>query len=330
VAKLKDIDILRSVQLLIASGMSIASACFEIAERINDKVAAEKLITIGELVSNRGFLFSDALEHVELCKDHLPIVRVGEKSGQLNDILREVIASMEEMERIKKQVISSLVYPGIVIAFSLLVGIGLTFVLQMVLDALKLPGSDEIFAYQLGWFLVDNRWWLFFGYAGFVMLFVVVIYKNISRVPVLKNIYSQISIGKAFGLIGLSLRSRESIVQSFQYASQSVHGVWSDRFGFMSEDLRTRNTLDVIDEIEPYMPPEDYLILRTKIKSGDTWGGFSTIGKRQVENAMRKLTTLTPLANAVALFFAAGQIVVLMSPIALIMISYIDEVLKFG
>lgn len=327
-AKIKDVDILRSLQLLMSSGISISSALLEIAERIKDPKKAEKLITMSELISNEGMSFSDALEYVEFCSNYVHIIRIGEKTGQLIDVLRDVINYMDEMERIKKKVISSVIYPAIVVVFSIFVGFGLTFVVQKILNSLSMHGSEKMFAFQLGWFIVNNRIWIFLGYITFLILLVVLVVKNINKIPIVKGIYNQISIGKAFSLIGLALRSRESIIQSFVYASNVVHGKWKEYFESMAYDLETKNVIDVIDEIENHISHDDFLVLRSKIKSGDTWGGFSTVGERQIQSAMRKIEAMTPLVNVVTIFFASAQIIVLLLPIALIIFTYTEYLIK--
>lgn len=309
----------------MASGISVPDASNELAMRMHDKKMAEKLMILADLISKEGFTFSDALEQVDMCRDYIFIIRIGEKTGNLLETMRDIISSIEEIEKVRKKVKSSLYYPIGVIVFSILVAFGLISVLKKILEGLNFPGTKEMIAYKIGWFLVNYKIPIFVVYIVVIVLLAYLFKKNVDKIPVVKNIYTQISIGQAFKMVFLGLNSGLSPSDSFSFAAQVVKRTWNNIFETIAAEAKERNMYDVMEEMEPYMQPESYIVLRSKIKSGDMGAGFNMIGKEYISSAIQKLDALSPFITMFAFLFVAVQIAVIMSPIWAIIISFMSK-----
>jgi type II secretory pathway component PulF len=324
--KVSELSVLKSLYYMIASGISISDACSELAMRLKDRKMAEKLIIISELMSKEGYTFSDAMEQVDMCRNYIFIIRIGEKTGNLIETLKDVISSIEEIDKVQKKVKSSLYYPVGVIIFSILVAFGLIIVLKKILEGLNFPGTEDMLAYKIGWFLVDNKIVIFAIYIAAVVFLGYVFKKNIDKIPMVKNIYANISIGQAFKMVSLGLTSGLSPSEAFSFAANVVKGVWSDIFETFAMETRERNVYDVMEELEQYMQPESYIVLRSKIKSGDMSAGFNMIGREYMSSAIQRLDAFSPFVTMFAFLFVAMQIAVVMSPIWVIIISFMSKV----
>ncbi|MBE0427624.1 MAG: type II secretion system F family protein [Nitrospirae bacterium] len=324
--KVSELSVLKSLYYMIASGISISDACSELAMRLKDRKMAEKLIIISGLMSKEGYTFSDAMEQVDMCRNYIFIIRIGEKTGNLIETLKDVISSIEEIDRVQKKVKSSLYYPVGVIIFSILVAFGLIIVLKKILEGLNFPGTEDMLAYKIGWFLVDNKIVIFAIYIAAVVFLGYVFKKNIDKIPMVKNIYANISIGQAFKMVSLGLTSGLSPSEAFSFAAHVVKGVWSDIFETFAMETRERNVYDVMEELEQYMQPESYIVLRSKIKSGDMSAGFNMIGREYMSSAIQRLDAFSPFVTMFAFLFVAMQIAVVMSPIWVIIISFMSKV----
>lgn len=323
--KIDELSVMKSIYYMMASGISVPDASNELAVRLRDKKMAEKLMVLADLMSKEGYTFSDALEQVDMCRDYIFIIRIGEKTGNLLETMRDVIASIEEVEKVRKKIKSSLYYPIGVIVLSILVAFGLVSVLKKILEGLNFPGTEKMLAYKVGWFLVHYKIPIFAVYIVVIAAFAYFIKKNINKVPVVKDIYAQISIGQAFKMIFLGLNSGLTPADSFSFASQVVKGTWSNIFEAIAVETRSRNMYDVVEEMEQYMQTESYIVLRSKIKSGDMSAGFNMIGKEYITSAIQKLDALSPFMTMFAFLFVAVQIAVIMSPIWAIIISFMSK-----
>jgi type IV pilus assembly protein PilC len=323
--KVNELSVLKSLYYMIASGISIPDAANEMAMKLKDRKMAEKLIVLSDLISKEGYTFSDAMEQVDMCRDYIFIIGIGEKTGNLLETMRDIISSIEEIDKVKKKVKSSLYYPVGVIILSILVAFGLVTALKKILEGLSFPGTKELIAYKIGWFLVDNKIVIFLFYIMFIVAVGYILKKNIDKIPLVKNIYAQISIGQAFKMIFLGLNSGLSPSASFSFAAQVVRGTWSDIFETIAAETKERSMYDVMEEMEQYMQPESYIVLRSKIKSGDMSAGFNMIGKEYIASAIQRLDAFSPFITMFAFLFVAMQIAVIMSPIWAIIISFMSK-----
>jgi len=325
-SRVPEVQILRSIQILISAGVSVQDAIQKISVRLPDRRMAARMDMAAELVRNEGKTLPDALRETGLFEQYVEVLDMGQRTGNLKEIMKETVDVKEDIDGATAKIKAAVYYPLFVVAFSILVGFGLTYVLEKVIGSLNATGVKELFAYKAGRFIIDHRFALFGGYTLALVGFVVAVVKNAHRVPVVSGIYNALNLGQAFRTLAVGLMSGLSPSQGFEMVSSMLRGKWRSVCLMIAAEMETRNVLDVVDEIEQYLPVEGYLILKTKIESADMAEGFAIVGSTLMDEAVRKLGNVGTVVNIVAMLFVAIQIVGIMSPIYAIVISFVDRI----
>lgn len=323
-------SVLKSVYFMLSSGISAADASRELSSKIKDAKMSEKLFVISDLIVNEGYSFASAMEQVGMCLNYMPVLKVGEKTGRLNQILKDMLESIDDIEKIQKKVKSSLYYPVGVIFFSILVGYGLTIVLEKLLIGLAMPSTKSLPAYKFGWWIVRNKNFIFPCYISLIAGFGFMVFKNAHRVPVIKQVYNKMSIGQALKVTALAMSSGLPASKAFELASQTLRGYWRTTMETIAEEAEMKNIYEVIDEMEQNITPESFIVLKAKIRSGNTHEGLDMIGREQMQASIQKLEALAPFVNMFTFLFAATQVMMIMLPLYGVLISFMDKVTSKG
>lgn len=323
--EVRDITIMKSLHLLMVANVSIQEALRRIAEKLPDSEMADRLAVASDMVSREGRTLPEAMREVGLFEKYVDLIEIGQQTGNLNTVLKELIDMEEELAAAKKKIISGIIYPLVVTGVSIAVGYGLTFVLGNILNALKLPGIERELPYRMGQFIVANRSILFILYAGSAAGVIAVVTKNADRMPVIRNVYNSLVLGQAFRVVSLALMSGLSPASAFRRVAEFSQGVWTQIFRMVAEESVSRSFSEVIDEIEEYLPFESYLLLKVKIDTANMSEGFAMIGTKMINDAISRFAVVGSFVNVFAFVFVAVQIVVLMSPVYTMLFTFIDR-----
>lgn len=323
--KVSDITIMKSLHLLMVANISIQEALRRIADKLPDSEMADRLTVASDMVSREGRTLPEAMREVGLFEKYVDLIEIGQQTGNLNTVLKELIDMEEELTAAKKKIVSGIVYPLVVTGVSIAVGYGLTFVLGNILNALKLPGIEKELSYRTGRFIVDHRSILFLLYVAGTGAFIALIFKNADRMPVIRNVYGSLVLGQAFKIVSLALMSGLSPASAFHRVADLSQGTWVRIFHMVAEESVSRSFSEVIDEIEEYLPFESYLLLKVKIDTANMSEGFAMIGTKMINDAISRFSVIGTLVNVFAFFLVAVQIVVIMSPVYTMLFSFMDR-----
>lgn len=155
----------RQISLLLRSGVTIVMTLEIIEENIKNKTLKNLIRKIREYILS-GESFSESLSHF---KETIPslfieVVRVGESTGNLDEVLLRMSDFYEKDEDLRRKVKNALIYPQIVVTTILIAVIFLlTFVLPIFVNIYKsagvsLPLPTRILI-AISNFLT-NFWWL--------------------------------------------------------------------------------------------------------------------------------------------------------------------------
>ncbi len=162
---------------LLASGMKLGNALNTLSHRRSNR-GEDLIITALRDEIIRGASLSDALGQFRetFSPLYISMVRAGEASGALPEVMQRLVKSMERLQEVKERVAMALVYPSIVLAagFGTLI-FSMTFVIPRFALVFKDLGSTlplptriliaiSEFAVNYGWIL------LAFAVAGIVAL----------------------------------------------------------------------------------------------------------------------------------------------------------------
>lgn len=129
----------RNLRIMIGAGVSLPRAIRTLANQSKNKKFQEVLFKIEESVT-RGQNLSDVLsEHPQVFPEVFrSMIKVGEESGTLEDVLENLTSQMEREGDLKSKIKGAMIYPAVILSVMVLIG-----VLMMVMVVPKLAAVFE-------------------------------------------------------------------------------------------------------------------------------------------------------------------------------------------
>ena len=231
----KELDILRSMEYMLDAGMSMHDIIYELAATIRNKKLAQKLDIVDDLMCSQGYRFTDALESVGLFEQYTPIIRTGEKTGNLGRVINEIVVTAEKIGSLKKKVKTMTVYPIILMFVSIALGYGISLLLQKVLTSLPEKDIAGTTAYSIAHFVASYRAIIFPVYALLLAGALWFITKNASRIPIVNRLFNMVTVGQAFKLMSLCINN-----------GLTTQGDVSCSFRLVIKEKRWRQIMDLL------------------------------------------------------------------------------------
>ncbi|MBT9169643.1 MAG: hypothetical protein DDT19_03006 [Syntrophomonadaceae bacterium] len=299
---------------MVSSGIPAHKAMLSIAERIEDGKMIEKLTIAAEMMEKEGSTFADATVAVGLFEKYSALLQIGQKTGNLKEIMREIMLLSAQITAVSKKAKSSLYYPVGIVLISFVVGYLLTFTLESMVMALRFPGIEEQFSFLYAVFFVSNRNIIFAVYGLALVLLGFVFYHKASSLPVISGLLSSIVTGQAFKSFAIAMKSGMSPSQGFTFAAEGIgdkHKQWRQTFDDMAVESATSSVVDTIGNLDGLLEADNYLVLRSRCESGDIAGAFEQVGSQKMQDSIQKLDALAPFVSVFAVIFVTFQIVVI-------------------
>src|SRR6202167_4855992 len=128
----------RQLSTMISSGMSILRALYVLEEQTEIKYLTETIVAVRKDVE-AGLSLSDAMaRHPKVFSTlFVAMTQAGEMGGVLEDALMRVANQLEKDASLRRQIRSAMVYPILVVTFSILV--------MMALVAFLVPVFEKVF-----------------------------------------------------------------------------------------------------------------------------------------------------------------------------------------
>ncbi|MEW6281479.1 MAG: type II secretion system F family protein [Candidatus Eremiobacterota bacterium] len=134
---------LRSLATLMGAGIPIGRALTVLAEQSDEKAATELCRSVRDQVEEAGVPLSTALHGSSFSAFQVQLIRVGEDSGSLVEVLGELADYEERRRAFTLKLLSSLTYPAVLFAFCLvLMIVGPPFLLRGQLAMLTQLGAE--------------------------------------------------------------------------------------------------------------------------------------------------------------------------------------------
>ncbi|MGI6681002.1 MAG: type II secretion system inner membrane protein GspF [Bdellovibrionota bacterium] len=215
---LKDLSIITSqLTTLIVAGLPLVNALQALAEQTESRNLRRILTDVRESVEE-GNAFHKSLANFPKAfpKLYVNMIEAGEASGKLDSTLENLSKYLEEQLALRRQVISSLFYPILMLVFCLLVVVGLL--------AFVVPSIVEIFEKQGGTLplptrivvgisdIIINYWWVFIlAIIGMVVGFKKYIQTEqgkfnidlmLIRLPFFGKLYTKVATARVASTIG--------------------------------------------------------------------------------------------------------------------------------
>lgn len=301
-----------NLQVMVRAGLSLATALKTLAEQTSNKAFRIILEDVSIYVS-RGIALSDALaHHPKVFSDlFVNMVRAGEKSGKLEEVLEQLTIQIRKSNSLISKVRGALTYPIIVIVAMVGIGIAMmTFVIPKITAVfvesnavLPLPTRVLIATSD---FMVTNGIWIGIGFVIFIILFIRFIHTKkgkkmwhtfLLKLPVFSPILKKVNLAKFARTFSSLLKTDIPIVQAFHITATTMGNVcYRDVVETTAERVKKGVTVStVIKEYPKLFSP----LMAQMIAVGEETGTLDNIleelalfYEEDVDNTMSNLTTI--------------------------------------
>lgn len=343
--KVKDITIFcRQFAVLFNSGITILETIEILMLQTGNKKMKEVLRVIYDDI-RKGKVLSEAMDlHDSVFPEFLRnMIKVGEVSGNLDEILNRMADYYERDNKIKNKVKAALTYP--VVLFFLMIAVVivlLTVVIPIFADTLSgfgatLPPITE-FMINMSDFVKAKFLWLLIGISGGVVFFLnwqksnagrEVIDRLMLRLPIIKGVSEKVITARFSRSLSILLRSGISMLDAIELMSKLLgNREVEKRFMSCREEVRKGNGLSKAITTVGIFPP----LLTQMIAVGERTGELDEILSRtagffddEVEEAVGRATTLIEPIMLILMAVVVGSILVsVMLPLMKIMETTMD------
>jgi type IV pilus assembly protein PilC len=322
------VDFTRQVALMLNAGLTLIDS-LEILKKQTQKLTLKKMIEDVDAKIKGGSSFSVALQEYNgmFSKLYISLVKSGEASGKLGEILLRLADNLEKERAFKSKLKGALVYPVIVIVGMFIVMfIMVTFVLPKLLGLYKdfnveLPLSTKIL---IAISTFSTRFWPIVVVMGIVASYFIKKYlatkegksafdKFILRLPVFGNIVSISALVESTRTLAILISSGISILEALSIVVDATdNSVYQQALLSVSHKVEKGISLGTALEQEKIFPPILVQMSQVGEQTGnldDTLFRLSKYFEMESEMATKTMTTLIEPMILVVLGVGVGFLV---------------------
>lgn len=135
----------RQLQLLISSGVPLIQGVTILQDQVEDKALRTVLETIQDYVSKGSFFWESlAVFPLTFPKLYVALVRAGESSGSLDQMLKRLGKYLENSERVRRMIKGAMMYPVIVLSVGIAVITGMLIFVIPKFEAMLSTAGQEL------------------------------------------------------------------------------------------------------------------------------------------------------------------------------------------
>jgi len=322
------VNFTRQIAIMINAGLTLIEA-LDILKKQTTKESLKKMIIDIDQEIKAGNSFSTALKEHSQHFSHLYIslVRSGEASGKLAEILLKLAENLEKEREFKGKIKGALIYPVIIIIAMLgVMFIMITFVLPRLLNLYKdfnidLPATTKFLIFISSFM---TKFWPIV--LGGIFLSAVII-KNylktkegklfydstLLKLPVINNVIKISSLVDITRTLSILIGAGVSILESLNIVRETSDNlVYQKAFENIYKKVEKGLSLGVAMEEEEIFPPILVQMAQVGEQTGhldDTLGRISRYFEMESELAVKAMTTLIEPAILVFLGLGVGFLV---------------------
>ncbi|MCX5726050.1 MAG: type II secretion system F family protein [Candidatus Saganbacteria bacterium] len=320
---------LRKLSSMIGAGIPLLRAL--------EIISGEKLKVVlkGEIDKviqsvKEGVPLSSALKDSKLNDSFYEVICVSEENGRLAEALCSVSRYLEEKEATRRKVISSLIYPSLVLTLSFLsVALLLTVILPVFSSMyrdLEVP-LPLITTYLISFSDLISSYWFLFSMFFLITLASAYVYLNKKkaqeifelmkyRAPLLGGIFQKVTLSKTLKALGSLLSSGLPITSALKTcAASSGCGFYREKYLLILADMEMGEKLSSSIEKAGCFPSEVVQLVSAGEESGALAEMLIHLGEyfeREVEYAIKSATSLIEPLSTLIVGAIVGIIVIAM------------------
>lgn len=231
---------IRQMAVMQSAGISMVQALGVLSETVETKGFGRVLGNVKSKVEE-GQSFTESLKKYPAIFDRIFInlVAAGEISGSLDSILARLAEYYEKTSKLRRQIVSALVYPAFMIVLMVgIVSIMLIFVVPTFAEMFSSQGSNLPESTQFIMTISDvlrDYWWAVFGGGGLLMGGLFSAWKNqkvrahidplLVRVPLIGPLVAKVAIARFARTFGTLIQSGVPILEALDITARVAGNV---------------------------------------------------------------------------------------------------------
>ncbi len=252
----------RQLQVLISSGIPLIQALEVLTDQASDTTFRNILVVVKDKVA-QGSYFWEALNSYTnvFPRLYIALVRAGETSGSLDQMLKRLTRYLEDADSMRKKVKSAMMYPIVVVGVGTLIIAGmLMFVIPKFEEILKtnnteLPGPTR-FVIWLSHYLWDN-FFIILGSVVFVIYLIVRYFKSeegrafrdrlLFKAPLFGPILQKSAVARFSRTLQTLLSSGINLLDAIDICRSTIdNAVLEDAVGKIRVDIEAGKTIGAV------------------------------------------------------------------------------------
>ncbi len=316
---------------LLQAGMPLYESILSLQEQYQQEAFHPILLSIGDQIK-RGSSLSDAMSGYPDIFNRLycSMVAAGESIGALDQTLEKLSLLLNRQDKLKKQIVTALLYPALLFSFTLVV---LFLLLTFVIPSLETLFEDrDVNRFTKLVMLFSNflthKWMYYLPLIGVGITGAYYgltsargkrwIQKQLLRLPLLKTLITQTAIARFARTMGTLLQGGVSLIQALQIARKVMRNPF---FEEVIEEAETKiiegSLLSIELKKSPLIPSLVTRMLAIGEEGGNTAAMLQKIADLYEDEVEKSLNRLTALAQPVILVIMGGIVGLIMIAVLL-------------
>lgn len=316
----------KQLSVLSRAGITLVESLTALIEQTENESLKRILSQIKQDV-NEGTSFADALKkHPKIFSNlYVSMIRAGESSGTMDIVLDRLSEFTINQSKLRKKIISSLTYPAIMVAISLIVIVILFVVVIPKITALfakmkiALPPVTR-FLISISSFMISYWWVLLLLIALSIFIFKKWVSKPEGRkkfddfklkAPILGNIIQMIAIARFTKTLATLLKNGVPLLSAFQIVKSVVgNSKIQEAIEEASEAVKEGDSIAKPLKKSGYFPPIVIHMIAIGEQSGRLEEMLENIGDNYETQVENKLSTITTMLEPLIIVFLGVVVLV--------------------
>lgn len=311
VGSLDKVIFARHLAIMLRAGLSLVEALDTIQGQNESRTMKSVVAELIRNVSN-GKSLGDSMSRYPRVFSSIMVgmIRIGEASGTLEENLEYIASELEKDFELRRKVKSALLYPGIVLSATVILGIGLSiFILPKLVQLfdtfrIALPPTTAVFL-SIASFLVDYGWYVLGGVGLFIIgLRVALVAPPVRRImhhlylrlPVVQRLIRNANIARLTRIVSILLKSGITINESLGITAQAIeNSVYRDLLTTAQAGVQKGQTLSSIFATSTYIPDMATRMIGVGERTGkldSSLGYLASFYEEEVDAATKNLSTV--------------------------------------
>ena len=315
----------RNLKVMIASGLPLPRSLKILSEQTKNQKFKEAIRDVSEQIT-KGESFSKALSlHPDIFSELFQnMIKVGEEAGTLEEVLKVLTEQMERENEMKSKIIGAMIYPAVIIAA--MIGIGILMLIMVVPKLaetfkelnIELPPTTK-FVMFLGTFLAE-KWYLFILIViVFLILFRILLRtkfgKNlidglVLKLPIVSPIIKKTNSASTTRTLSSLIVAGVPIVRALEIISRTLGNVYF-RKAMAEAAEKVKKGGKLFEALKPYQNLYPLLVIQM-IEIGEETGETSTILSKLADFFEEEVTNttknMTAIIEPILMLFIGGVV----------------------